>query len=97
MRVPDYISPVVAYRAWQLDAYGLRSLSGEPWHPGRSLAAACRASVRGTAHDVHDAPQMNCTCGIYAAKSHADLRTAGYAGYGIHGEVISGAPSSSMS
>ena len=87
MRVPDYISPVVAYRAWQLDAYGLRSLSGEPWHPGRSLAAACRASVRGTAHDVHDAPQMNCTCGIYAAKSHADLRTAGYAGFGIHGEV----------
>ena len=87
MKVPDYISPVVAYRAWQLDANGLRSLSGEPWHPGRLLAAACRASVRGTAHDVHDAPQMNCTCGIYAAKSHADLRTAGYAGFGIHGEV----------
>jgi hypothetical protein len=38
-------------------------------------------------HHVHDAPQTNCTCGIYAAKSHADLRTAGYAGYGIHGEV----------
>jgi len=87
MRVPDYISPVVAYRAWQLDAAGLRSLSGEPWHPGRPLAAACRASVSRTAHDVHDAPQMNCTCGIYAAKSHADLRTAGYAGIGIHGEV----------
>jgi hypothetical protein len=30
---------------------------------------------------------MDCTCGIYAAKSHADLRTAGYAGFGIHGEV----------
>jgi hypothetical protein len=30
---------------------------------------------------------MNCTCGVYAAKSHADLRTAGYAGFGIHGEV----------
>jgi len=87
MRVPDYISPVVAYRAWQLDATGLKSLCGELWRPGRSLAAACKASVRGTAHDVHDAPQMNCTCGIYAAKSHSDLRTAGYAGYGIHGEV----------
>jgi len=87
MRVPDYISPLVAYRAWQLDATGLKSLCGELWHPGRSLAAACKASLRGTAHDVHDAPQMNCTCGIYAAKSHADLRTAGYAGFGIHGEV----------
>jgi hypothetical protein len=87
MRVPDYISLVVAYRAWQLDATGLKSLCGEPWHPGRALAAACKTSVRITAHDVHDAPQMNCTCGIYAAKSHADLRTAGYAGFGIHGEV----------
>ena len=35
MRVPDYISPVVAYRAWQLDANGLRSLSGEQWHPAQ--------------------------------------------------------------
>ena len=87
MRVPDYISPVVAYRAWQLDATGLKSLCGELWHPGRSLAAACKASVRGKAHDVHDAPQMNCTCGIYAAKSQEDLRTSGYAGFGIHGEV----------
>ena len=87
MRVPDYISPVVAYRAWQLDATGLKSLCGEPWRPGRRLAAACRESVRMTGHDVHDAPQMNCTCGIYAAKSHSALRKAGYAGYGIHGEV----------
>jgi len=87
MRVPDYISPVVAYRAWQLDATGLRSLCGELWRPGRSLAATCKASVSGTVHHVHDAPQTNCTCGIYAAKSHADLRTAGYAGFGIHGEV----------
>ncbi len=87
MRVPDYISPVVAYRAWQLDATGLKSLCGEPWHPGRSLAAACKTSARMTAHDVHEAPQMNCTCGIYAAKSHDHLRRAGYAGYGIHGEV----------
>jgi hypothetical protein len=86
MKMPEYISPVVAYRAWLLDSAGLKSLSGELWHPGRLLAAACRASVRGIVHD-DDAPQMNCTCGIYAAKSHADLRTAGYAGYGIHGEV----------
>ena len=52
------------------------------------LAAGCNVSIRGMAHHVHDAPEMNCTCGIYAAKSHADLRTAGYAGFGIHGEVL---------
>jgi hypothetical protein len=88
MRVPDYISPIVAYRAWQWDATGVKSFCGQPWHPSRPLTAACRATVGGTAHDVHDAPQMNCTCGIYAAKSHADLQTAGYAGFGIHGEVF---------
>jgi len=41
----------------------------------------------GRAHDAHEAPQANCTCGIYAAKTFPDLRRAGYAGYGIHGEV----------
>jgi hypothetical protein len=87
MNVPDYISPVVAYRAWQWDETGLKSLCGEPWHPRQPLAAACKASVSDTAHDVHDAPQMNCTCGIYAAKSHDHLRRVGYAGFGIHGEV----------
>jgi len=87
MKVPDYISPIIGYRAWQWDATGLRSLCGELWHPGRPLAAGCNVSVRGMAHHVHDAPEMSCTCGIYAAKSHADLRSAGYTGFGIHGEV----------
>jgi hypothetical protein len=31
---------------------------------------------------------MNCTCGIYAAKSRNDLQRAGYMGFGIHGEVL---------
>lgn len=87
MRMPDYISPIVAYRAWQLDATGLKSLCGELWHPGHQLAARCRTSVRTNDHYVHNAPQMNCTCGIYAAKSHDDLTRAGYAGFEIHGEV----------
>jgi hypothetical protein len=38
-------------------------------------------------HDAHEAPQAGCTCGVYAAKSLAHLRTAGYTQYGIHGEV----------
>jgi hypothetical protein len=88
VRVPDYISPVVGYRAWQWDGSGLRSLCGEPWHPGGVLAATCNVSPRTGAHDVGDAPVISCTCGIYAAKSQSDLRTAGYAGFGIHGEVL---------
>ena len=87
MKVPDYISPVVAYRAWQWDATGLKSLCGEPWHPRQPLTATCRALVRGNAHPVHDAPQIDCTCGIYAGKSRDLLRRTGYAGFGIHGEV----------
>ena len=87
MRVPDYISPIVAYRAWQWDSAGLKSFCSEPWNPSRPLAATCRRLVRDAAHHFHEAPEMNCTCGIYAAKTFPDLRRAGYAGFGIHGEV----------
>jgi hypothetical protein len=94
MNVPDYISPIAAYRVWQWDTTGLKSLCGEPWHPGQPLAARCRVYSAGTivaraeaAHDAHDAPQADCTCGVYASKSLEHLRTTGYARYGIHGEV----------
>ena len=94
MNIPDYISPVVGYRVWQWNAAGLKSLNGEPWLPGRPLAAGCRAAARGTiggraeaVHNAHEPPQPACTCGVYAAKSIEHLRRFGYAGRGIHGEV----------
>jgi hypothetical protein len=72
----------------------LKSLCGEPWHPGQPLAARCRVYSAGTivgraeaAHHAHDAPQVNCTCGVYAARSLEYLRSAGYGEYGICGEV----------
>jgi hypothetical protein len=94
MRIPDYVSPVVGHRVWQWDSKGLKSLNGEPWLPGKPLTAACRASGVATLvgrteawHCPHDAPQMNCTCGVYAAKDLAHLCKTGYDRYGIHGEV----------
>jgi hypothetical protein len=76
MTVPDYISPIIGYRVWRWNAAGLKSLNGEPWSPGKPLAAACRASNRGTtvgraeaAHDANDAPREKCTCGVYASNS----------------------------
>lgn len=95
VRIPDYISPIVGWRVWQLDANGLRSLNGEPWVPGRPLQAGCRASSSATfvgrahaAHLSHDAPQFDCTCGIYGTKNLDRLRTTQYWQYGsVHGEV----------
>jgi len=73
----------------------LKSLCGERWHPGQSLAARCRAStvvgpIAGrteAVHDAHEPPQTNCTCGVYAVKTLHHFRSAGYERYGIHGEV----------
>jgi hypothetical protein len=83
--IPDYISPVVGWRVWRWEAAGLTSLNGKPWHPGRSLAARCGARNE---YDAHSAPQMTCTCGIYASKSREHLRGTGYERYGICGEAF---------
>jgi hypothetical protein len=85
MNVPDYVSPVVAYRAWRLGPYGLTSLNGEFWHPNQKLQAVCRDSV-----NLHTPPHGDCSCGIYAAKSFDHLRAIGYAELGVRGEVVRG-------
>ncbi len=93
MTIPDYISPIVAYRVWQWDAVGLKSLNCEPWIPDHCLAAACRyrlwkaANGEAASLDGHEPPHHNCRCGVYAAKNFAHLRNIGYADYGVHGEV----------
>ena len=95
MNIPDYISPIVGHRVWRWDTTGLKSLCGEPWPPGKPLAAGCRYASSGrlagraeAMDDAHEAPQAGCTCGVYAARSLAHLRAAGYTQYGIHGEVF---------
>jgi preprotein translocase subunit YajC len=94
VNIPDYISPVIGYRVWRWNATGLKSLNGEPWLPGRPLAAGCRAAARGTifgrakaGHDAHETPHSACTCGVYAAKTIEHLHQCGYKRFGIHGEV----------
>lgn len=82
MSIPDHISPIVAYRVWQWDSLGLKSLNNEQWFPGCALEAntsRCRKE--------HAAPKEGCTCGVYAAQNYAHLQRVGYAGYGVHGEV----------
>ena len=93
-KVPDYISPIISYRAWRWDVAGLRSLNGELWQPGEPLEAGCRVSdfalLWGRAkagHSPHDAPQIDCTCGIYASKSLEHLPKYGFERSRIHGQV----------
>jgi len=94
MTVPDYISPITAYRAWQWNANGLRSLNGERWLPGHPLTASCRvdaiSSISGLSkvtHNPDELPHFGCTCGVYAAKTIEHLRQCGYKKFGVHGEV----------
>ena len=90
MKIPDYISPVVAYRVWRWKGTGLQSLNGEPWLPHRPVEARCRvAPAARHVSVVHPAevPDRNCTCGLYAAKNLEHLRQLGYASYGVCGEV----------
>ena len=93
MIIPDYIMPIVGYRAWRWKATGLQSLNGQPWLPGRPLAAGCgppAGTIVGRAEAVHGAdelPHSDCTCGVYAAKNLEHLRQIGYERRGIHGEV----------
>jgi hypothetical protein len=89
MKIPDYISPVVAYRVWRWKETGLQSLNGEPWLPGQHLEARCRVApaARHMAEAANEVPHRKCTCGIYAAKNSEHLRQIGYADGGICGEV----------
>jgi preprotein translocase subunit YajC len=91
VKIPDYISPVVAHRVWRWDAARLASLNGEQWLPDRAVEARCRVVpaaryLRGV-HRSTEVPDRNCTCGVYAAKNLEHLRQLGYADRGICGEV----------
>jgi hypothetical protein len=82
MLAPDYISPFTAYRTWHWEIpTGITSLNSVSWTPREAHVAVCRNNR------PHIAPDLGCTCGIYAAKHWKHLIDIGYGGYGIHGEV----------
>lgn len=72
-KAPDFIGPVVGWRAWRivcdLGRYRLASLLyPDVWRPGQATAATC---LRDDGHRRHTAPRGECRCGIYAARSPA--------------------------
>lgn len=92
MIIPDYVSPIVGYRAWRWKATGLQSLNGQPWLPGQPLEARCgppagTIASADTGHSPNELPHLDCTCGVYAAKNLEHLREIDYERLGIHGEV----------
>jgi hypothetical protein len=83
--IPDYISPIVAYRVWHWDATGLTSFNGERWLPGKALTAKCAKCLT----TDHEPPADGCSCGVYAAKNYHHLQGIidSNVEYAVHGEV----------
>lgn len=76
VRAPDAIEPELGWRVWdvvELDgSYRLCSLAfWTIWQPGTAARASCRRSLinPGRAPVGHGAPDLACSCGIYAARS----------------------------
>jgi hypothetical protein len=72
---PDIAEPIIGWRLWRIHrATGLlESLIylGHVWMPGKPMRAFCTvpdlsAFVDGKRLPPHDAPRMDCDCGIYA-------------------------------
>jgi hypothetical protein len=78
--ISDGIEPIVAYRAWQLDADGtIRSfhwLCDEVWSTSEWVGAWCiRYGINpDTDQPLHEVPAEGCRCGIYAWKCQDDVR-----------------------
>lgn len=83
--VPDFVEPVEAWRVWRVcrreGRVALQSAFADaPWEPGIPLSAACVKRHRSlwrpwrmeTAR--HEAPDVDCTCGIYGVRSLAAAR-----------------------
>jgi hypothetical protein len=78
MQVPDYVTPIVGWRAWRAleteDGVRLSSVVFSLlWQPRSELRAVCQPYPSpGPAYPArHPAPQRGCNCGIYAGATVA--------------------------
>ena len=83
MKIPDAITPVVGYRGWSVGMGRLWSPRGPSrvrWPRRGALRARClkhgdpnpfHPAMKPT--DRHDAPQPDCSCGIYAMREPWDI------------------------
>jgi glycine cleavage system H lipoate-binding protein len=69
-RAPDFVEPVVGYRAWHVDDDGMLrpwTFTALPWHRGVN-DAVCARDAR------HRPPVADCMCGLYALTDPSDRR-----------------------
>lgn len=70
---------IIGWRQWSIQGADLMSMSSHniiPWDYLKPFKARCEVTLE--EHESHDAPFRDCSCGIYAAKTLADLETSGY-------------------
>jgi glycine cleavage system H lipoate-binding protein len=80
MTAPDFIEPLIGFRAWHLNGDGALvpwALSGAgAWEPGVNTAV-CHAGKS------HAPPAADCMCGLYALASSRDPRL-----HGLDGQIV---------
>ncbi len=78
MSAPDFIEPVIGYRAWRIDRQArlLAWTADTAWSPGVNRAR-CHAGRLGMGRRRrHSAPGQDCMCGLYALNDCDDARLA---------------------
>lgn len=79
---PDYTHYLTGYRCWDLVRSGLASIGNETqWPKMKALEAVCRND------EDHDAPDLECDCGIWAFKTLSGLVDA-LDQYSENGKII---------
>jgi len=86
---PDYVEPFEGWRVWRVvrvdGAFRLASIvQNTVWPASAELTAGCeRFRLFRRRRRRHDAPDVDCECGIYAAVTLTQLRM--YLADGLHG------------
>ena len=84
---------IVGVRTWKVEGGLLKPANvsssrfrGDVWVPGRAAEAVCAVLERDD-HSGQPAPQVNCTCGLYASKRNHRLHVTLSTGVMVMGQV----------